>query len=322
MATPVCTDEHFIKVWKEHNGETEKVSEVLGCNLRNVYKKRRLIEERHGLNLNAQKSAVAAVLRKHKARISLTIKDGVLPIAGDVHIVPNHRTLVQQAYIEIVKELKPKYVVLVGDVFDGPRLGRHARIGFLEDRPTVKDELKAVGDWLNEVEKAAPRGASLIWCLGNHDARYETYLAAVAPEMEGVKGMHLKDHFPKWLPCWGVHINEGTPSYTVIKHRWHNGIHALYNNVLKSGVSFVTGHLHKLDSRKWNDFRGIKYGVDCGVLADIDDDQFVNYTEDNPKDWTSGFPVITFKEGRLMRPEFVQKWSEHEVEFRGSVRKV
>jgi hypothetical protein len=38
MPTPVCTDEHFIKVWKAHNGETEKVREALGCNLRNVYR--------------------------------------------------------------------------------------------------------------------------------------------------------------------------------------------------------------------------------------------------------------------------------------------
>ena len=322
MPATICTDDAFIKVWNKHNGEVERVAEDLGCGLRAAYQKRRMVESRKGIVLNAQKSAVAAVIRRHKARINLTIRDAVLPIAGDVHIAPGNRTTVQQAYIEVVKELKPQFVIMVGDVFDGARISRHPRIGFLEDRPTVKDELKAVGDWLSEVEAAAPKGAVLIWCLGNHDARYESYLAASAPEMEGVTGMHLKDHFPKWLPCWGVHINDGEPSYTVIKHRWHNGIHASYNNVLKSGVSFVTGHLHKLDSRKWTDFRGSRYGVDCGFLADIDDPQFVNYTEDSPKDWMSGFPILTFLKGKLMRPEFVQKWDEHHVEFRGQLRKV
>jgi len=280
------------------------------------------VERRLGITLNANKSGVQAVIRHHKARININLTDAVLPIAGDVHIWPGERTTAQRAYVEMVKRLKPTHVVLVGDVFDGARLSRHPRIGFLETRPKVQEELSAVDEYLTQLEKAAPPGATLIWCLGNHDARYESYLAQGAPEMEGVTGMHLKDKFPKWLPCWAVHINEGQPGHAVIKHRWHNGIHASYNNVLKSGTSFITGHLHKLDSRKYVDFRGIRYGVDAGFMADIDDQQFVHYTEDSPKDWTSGFPILTFRGGRLMRPEFVQKWEEGVVEFRGQLIKV
>ena len=102
----------------------------------------------------------------------------------------------------------------------------------------------------------------------------------------------------------------------------HNGIHAAYNNALKSGVNFVTGHLHKLDSRKWADARGHRYGVDTGFMAGVHDPQFVNYTEDSPTDWTEGFSVISYKQGRLLRPEFVQKFDEHHVEFRGELIKI
>jgi hypothetical protein len=144
----------------------------------------------------------------------------------------------------------------------------------------------------------------------------------MAPEMEGVHGLHLKDHFPFWLPCWAVHINEGMPSYTVVKHRWHNGIHAAYNNALRAGTNMVTGHLHQLQVTKWSDFRGHRYGVDTGFMADVDDPQFIHYSEDNSKNWTSGFSVITYKDSRLMRPEFVQKWGDGEVEWRGEVLKV
>lgn len=317
------TDAQFINAWKECGGEPGKVAEVCNMKLRAIMGRRRAVEKRHGIALTAGRHASAEVVqRHHKARISLKIKDGVLPIAGDVHVWPGERTTVQRAYVEAIKRLKPRYVIMVGDVFDGSRISRHPRIGFLESRPTVANELKAVAEYLKEIESAAPRGATLIWCLGNHDARYESYLAQSAPEMEGVKGMHLKDHFPKWLPCWSVHINEGEPGHTVIKHRWHNGIHAAYNNVLKGGVSVITGHLHKCDSRKWADYRGHRYGVDAGFLADVDDAQFVHYSEDNAKDWTSGFPVVTFREGRLMRPEFVQKWDEGLVEFRGETWKV
>ena len=327
MALPnnaACTDGEFIKLFRELQS-TVKVAEAIGVAERNASARKSRIERRYGIILPVNDHRAAYNTTRHvthKARINLTLSDAVLPIAGDIHVSPSKRTTIQRAYIQLVKELKPKHVILVGDVFDGARISRHPRIGFLENRPSVKDEIKAVGEYLSDLETAAPRGAVLIWCLGNHDARYESYLAAMAPEMEGVHGMHLKDHFPKWLPCWSVHINEGMPSHTAIKHRWHNGIHAHYNNVLKSGVSFVTGHLHKLDARKWADFRGNRYGVDCGFMADPDDDQFIHYTEDNPKDWTSGFPVLTYKEGKLMRPEFVQKWDESRIEFRGQVRKV
>lgn len=322
MTAHTCTDEHFEKVWKANHGDTEKVAAALGCTLRTMYKVRRRAEQSLGVTLLAAKDSVKGVVRKHKARLQLKLKDAVLPIAGDIHIWPGERSTTQKAFVTMVERLQPQHVILVGDVFDGARISRHPRIGFMESRPKVDEELKAIEEYLQELENVAPVGAQLIWCLGNHDARYESYLAANAPEMEGVEGMHLKDKFPKWTPCWAVHINSGEPGHTVIKHRWHNGVHAAYNNTLKAGTSFITGHLHKLDSRKYADFRGIRYGVDAGFMADLDDDQFVNYTEDNPKDWTSGFPIITFREGRMLRPEFVQKWAEDRVEFRGEIIKV
>jgi len=316
---PLISSQHFAELWRKHNGNTTAISAETGVSVRNIFLARRRAERDLDTELVAQKTGVQALIRHHKARVNLTIKDAVLPIGGDVHKWPGENTTVQRAFIATVKKLKPRYVILCGDVFDGSRISRHPRIGFLENRPTVRDERKAVAEFLKYVEDAAPRGAMLIWCLGNHDARYESYLAQTAPEMEDVQGMHLKDHFPKWRPCWSVHINEGLEGHTVIKHRWHNGIHAMYNNTLKGGVNVITGHLHKLDSRKWADFRGCRYGVDAGFMADVDDEQFVHYTEDNAKDWTSGFPVLTYRNGRLLRPEFVQKWDEDRVEFRGEL---
>lgn len=315
------TDAQFIALWKELQSAT-RVSERLGISTRNTHARKNRIQERYGITLpvyDHYRPQYNTVDVKHNARIKLTIKDGVLPVAGDLHIWPGNRSTVQLAYVEMVRKLKPQYVILIGDVFDGARVSRHPRIGFLESRPSVKDELQAVDEYLTELEKAAPRGAKLIWCLGNHDARYESYIAAMAPEMEGVHGMRLKDRFPRWMPCWSVHINEGMPSHTVIKHRHHNGIHAAYNNTLKGGVNVVTGHLHQLTASKWTDYRGTRYGVDTGVMADIDDPQFVHYTEDNAKNWSSGFAVITFKDHKLMRPEFVQKWDEDRVEWRGDL---
>jgi hypothetical protein len=167
---------------------------------------------------------------------------------------------------------------------------------------------------MGEIEKHA-RGAKLFWPLGNHDLRYEAKLAALVPEYEGITGMHLKDHFALWGPCWRLDVNDDL----VIKHRWANGLHAVYNNTLRSGKSFVTGHLHSLKVTPWTDYNGTRYGVDCGTMADPGDDQFVHYTEANPTNWRSGFVVLTIKDGKLLMPEMVQKWDDGHVEFRGQL---
>jgi hypothetical protein len=99
-------------------------------------------------------------------------------------------------------------VIANGDVFDGASISRHGRIGFLEHRPTVIDELNACKEMLGRIEdacKTVKPSPFLTWTLGNHDSRFETYLAAVAPEYEFVDGFHLKDHFPAWRPCWAVY---------------------------------------------------------------------------------------------------------------------
>lgn len=49
--------------------------------------------------------------------------------------------------------------------------------------------------------------------------------------------------------------------------------------------------------------------------------QFEDYTEDNPKDWRSGFVVLTFQKGQLRWPEVVHVVDEENgiVEFRGEI---
>jgi len=132
-----------------------------------------------------------------------------------------------------------------------------------------------------------------------------------------VHGVHLKDHFPNWLPCWAVWFNDVT-----VKHRFRGGVHATWNNVLYAGQSIVTGHLHAAQVRPFNDYKGIRYGVDGGVMADTDHEAFVHYTEDNPLNWRSAFAVLTFRNRELLFPELVLKVDKNHVQFRGEVIKV
>ena len=151
--------------------------------------------------------------------------------------------------------------------------------------------------------------------MGNHDARYESLIVNKAPELQGLMGTQLRDYFPLWQPCYSLWINQDT----VIKHRYKGGAMAGRNNTLHGGVNFVTGHTHVGAVNLLTDYNGTRYGVDTGTLADPVGPQFIDYLEDNPTNWRSGFAILTFWHGHLLQPELVQVFDKDHIEFRGNV---
>jgi hypothetical protein len=250
---------------------------------------------------------------KAKGRKEVDLRDGVILVASDFHYWPGKPSTAHRAFVKFCKKLKPALVVANGDVFDGCSISRHPPINW-NKLPTVKEELEVCQERLREIIKAAPK-ARHIWGLGNHDARFEVKLAQVAPEFKDVHGVSLSDHFPEWEPAWAVHVNDNA----VIKHRYKGGTHAPFNNTVSAGRSIITGHLHSQKVTPYTDYSGTRYGVDTGCIADPLHDAFTDYTEDNPKDWRSGFCVLTYRNGILLYPELVSVFDEDHVQFRGEV---
>ena len=237
-------------------------------------------------------------------------------IGSDSHYWPGIITTAHRAFVKFCRDIKPAIIIKNGDELDFPGISRHAAIGW-EERPQVVDEIECAKERLAEIEDAS-KNSRLYWPLGNHDARFETRLASVAPEYAKVNGVHLKDHFPRWKPCWSVWLNDDT----VVKHRFKGGIHATHNNTLWSGKNIITGHLHSLKVTPFNDYNGIRWGVDSGTMAEPYGPQFENYTEESPLNWRSGFIVLTFHKGKLLWPEIVYVRGDGEIDFRGKVEKV
>lgn len=257
----------------------------------------------------------------YAARMFANIEDGVVIVFSDAHYYPGEASTAHKALVRACKIFQPRILVCNGDAFDGASISRHPRIGW-DSKPTVKQELEVVTERLAELEAAAGGNAQKVWTMGNHDARFETFLAANAPQFEQVGGFRLKDHFPMWSPAWRLDINAGESSHTIIKHRGKGGIHAPHNNTAAAGVSMVTGHLHKLDVRRWTDARGTRYGVDTGCIAEAQGDHCVDYTEDGITHWRSGFAVLTYRHGHLLAPELVEVTLPGTVEFRGKEYRV
>lgn len=248
---------------------------------------------------------------KVPGRLEYDIKDGIIVVGGDAHYWPGIISTAHQALVRFIKSYSPKCVVMNGDIFDGASISRHAPIAW-EKKPTVILELEACKERLGEIESVSEK-ADRFWPLGNHDARFESRLAQAAPEYSRVHGMHLADHFPHWEKCWSVWVNDDV----VIKHRYKGGIHATHNNALWSGKSMITNHLHSQKVTPLTDFNGDRWGVDTGTLAEPFGPQFTDYMEDNPRNWRSGFAVLTFKDYRLLQPELVRVVKPGVVDWRG-----
>ena len=316
--TALCSDADFIRLFEQLGAR--KLAQQLGCGERSIYRRREGLEVRAGRQIVAPEQTGIQGTRigaEHAARLRFDVRDGVVIVGSDAHIWPGSMTTAMRAFVKFCKEMKPAIAVLNGDVMDLPQISRHPPIGW-EDHPTVADEIEAAQEQLHRIELATPKSCKLVWTLGNHDARFETRLATVAPEYARMHGFHLKDHFPAWAACWSVFVNDDV----VIKHRWKGGIGATRANALNAGKSMVTGHLHSSKVTPLTDYNGTRYGVDTGCLASPSHPAFTDYTEDSPKDWRSGFAVLTFYKGKLLFPELVQTWDDDHVQFRGKIIRV
>jgi hypothetical protein len=283
-------------------GSSKLAAEHIGISVRALCHRKAKIQEQYGVVLPAysakQHTVANTYIPDNRRVIQHTVDNGHVFIASDCHYWPGEETVAHKAFVKLLTEFKPKTAVLNGDVFDGARISRHAAL-MGTNPPTPKQEIEACQDRLDEIAKAS-KNAIKLWTYGNHDLRLFNFVAQHSPELSEFSD--LFSYFPGWHTGWRIDINNSV----VIKHRWHNGQHATYNNVLKAGKSIVTGHLHKLMVTPWSDYNpGRRYGVDTGTLAEPTGDQFV-YLEENPVNWCSGFAVLTFENGKLLPPELCE----------------
>jgi hypothetical protein len=320
QVTIKTTDLAFKAAWTETGGRAAIVGKLLGLSERAVYMRRNAIEAREGVHLPSAgdgngkgRGDAGGPANDYLQRVSIDGFTGTVVVFSDAHYYPGiGATVAHRALVEVVKDLKPKLIVANGDIFEGARLSRFPRNGW-EQQPRVADELDEVRDRMAEIRHAY-RGARLTRTVGNHCIRLDRFLATHASDFEGVGGFRLSDHLPQWQECMSVFVNGSC----MIKHRITGGIHSAYRNTVMAGTSTVTGHTHLLEVKPYGDYRGRRYGVSTGALADIDSPAF-SYTEDSPVAWCSGFAVLTFdKDGRLLMPELAEV-IDGRCYFRGQV---
>jgi len=281
-------------------------------------------EEAARLNAEHRANKIGSYSRARQgARVILPIKDGCVFVVSDQHYHPDAPpSVAHQASLVLARKLKPYAIVANGDALDGASISRWPASSYISlgEQPTVVAEIKESQARLGDYEKLTfVKYRS--WNMGNHDSRFETKLAQVAPQYAGVSGFTLKEHFPGWLPAWSTWFcaTPDMPPEVVVKHRFKGGAYAAMNNTLWAGCSMVSGHDHMLWAKAMTDYNGTRWGIDAGTISAIDSAHFTHYTEDNPVNWQSGFVILHFKGGKFIGPELVHALPDGRVPFRGDL---
>lgn len=327
------TDQQIQDAFEQGHGPQD-VANMFGMTVRQVYSRRLNVEKKTGkalptlnprsmgniYNRTPLENPALQSIYKSPTRLNQDLQTGTVIIFSDAHYWPGIISTAHRALVYLVSELKPKMVIGNGDIFDMASPSHWGRRDF-STMPNVRQEIEAVQERLGEIEAVAPRSCRLVRTIGNHCIRFTKKLVTVAPEFEGLKGFALTDHFPRWQECWSIHLNSQSDGWTEIKHRWKGGVHSSFNNAKESGVHYATGHDHALRVQEFTNRRGTWYGMNSGTLADPDGPQF-SYAEDAPANHRSGFLVLTYHKGILLRPSVCRVLDENHVDFERRVIKV
>jgi DNA-binding CsgD family transcriptional regulator len=298
--------EEFLNAYITAGRNALRTAQKLGIHIRTVQARLSMLRAQDAPELVVDQIDVV-----YPEKLPLRIDEGVVLLGADLHAWPGVKhSLALRGFVHACQALKPAAVILNGDIFDGARISRHGRIGWMH-APAVRDELAAVKQALAEIEAAAP-DAELLRTIGNHDERIDTLLANNADQFEQVHGFRLKDHLPAWAEAWSYDIND---QELIVMHKWHQGIHASYNNLLKGGASICTAHTHRGKIETYTNFVRRAYALELGMLGPAHGPQF-RYRRGTPSPWAEGFGVCTFRRGRLLPPEMAEVQGD-EVIFRG-----
>lgn len=316
MANPGLSDalcKEALDAYENNGGNAAHAAHKLGLSRSTFMSRLRTARTRSTTAIFTDSAPVPDGWTFHREK-TVHIADGPVIVFSDAHYWPTEATTAHRALVEVVKAIKPRMIVANGDIFDGVTTTRHDPFGWSK-RPSTRHELEACQERLHEIELAAPRGCALEWNIGNHDQRFERTLCSKVPEFAGIHGFRLSDHFPNWSMQWSTLVNPDSHIPTIIKHRFAGGIHAGYNNTLRAGYHTVTGHTHILEVKPWGDYRGRRWGIQTGSLANLHGPAF-EYHENAPSSACSGFAVLTFAGGELLPPELCEVIGETAY-FRG-----
>lgn len=211
-------------------------------------------------------------------------------MAGDFHF-PFECLIAVRLFLAFVAYFKPHIIFLNGDVADCWEISRFTKPENINIR--LVEEFAKVRVFLYKLREVAPK-ARIIFIYGNHEYRFEKFIADNSKALQGLRGMTLAEQ----LCCDGAnieivnsHLKENYFQYgkLLIGHFNKVNKHSAYtakNLLEEKGISLIQNHTHRGGSSFKRDFGSFKSAYENFCMCNI------NPTYLSLPNWQQGFSVI------------------------------
>lgn len=207
---------------------------------------------------------------------------------SDPHI-PLHDQRAWNLLLKCGKSFRPDILVCIGDFGDFGAISRHLK--YPGRTPSTKAEIIACKEARKQLDALGAK--EKVWIKGNHDQRWDDYLAEKAPELVEV------------LPSLEETLGFPDNGWKVIPYRQHyrlgklylthdvgsSGRYAIFRTLERFEHSVLSGHTHRLAYMvEGNAVGEYKVAATFGWLGDMSKMDYMAHIN-MMKDWALGFGV-------------------------------
>jgi predicted phosphodiesterase len=203
--------------------------------------------------------------------------------------------------LEVRKRMQPERTVIIGDFWDCYALSSHAK----DPRRRRADETLYEIERTNEAgdELQAASDGEIDFVEGNHETRLTRWIAQHAPELNGFRGLSVREALRIDERGWGW-----TPYKQSLQigqmHLTHDlersGVNACRQSLIDYGSSITIGHTHGAGVV----YLGGHVGLNVGWLGDLESIDY-RHTDLARRQWQLGFGWITQTPDGLSWAQFI-----------------
>ena len=242
----------------------------------------------------------------------------------DGELVPTHDETAISLCLQVMREINPDKVVLVGDNLDLPTMGKYRLSPSFAG--STQASIDRAATLAAELRACAPN-AEISWLAGNHEERMVNYIVDNAQAAFGLRRGNSPSSWPvisvPYLCRFDDHNIEFVPGYPTSSVWINQKLKVVHGNKVNSNgitatkflndskVSVLYGHIHRREwaERTRQDWDGAKtiMAASPGTLARTDgavpstrgavDLDGRPILQQGLEDWQQGFGVVTYQEG-------------------------
>ncbi len=233
-------------------------------------------------------------------------------VASDIHFPFEDKDAVN-IFLDIVEDMQPDYIVLLGDIADIYELSSYTKNPLREH--TLKFELEATKKFFAKLRETC-KSSHIFFLKGNHTQRIEKYLAARAPELATLEELKVQNILE--LKKYNIEYVHGDLKIgdLVYIHGVKIGSYAgstAKKNLDSMGISVICGHVHRCAVINKTTWEKCYTSIENGTLASMSQE----YLGGQVPDWQQGFTVINYLDNDFWA-EVVQIKNKKTL-FRGKV---